>query len=86
MNTIDRWTLLPPNKNVCQQCAVDHDPELPHNQQSVYWQYWFLSQHNRWPTWTDAIAHCTEDMKAFWIDELAKRGIEVQEVSPSEQT
>jgi hypothetical protein len=57
---------------------VKHAPELPHNQQSLYWQYWFWSQHQRWPTWKDAMAHCTEEMKGLWRVELGKHGIEVE--------
>lgn len=86
MNKISPWTLLQPRKDVCQQCAVDHPPDLPHDQQSLHYQYWFFSQHNRWPTWADAMAHCDEDMKVVWIEELAKHGIEIQEVAASEQT
>ena len=70
--------LLPPKADVCQQCAVKHPPEHPHNQQSLYWQYWFWGQHGRWPTWADAMEHGTPDMKAFWVTELAKHNITVK--------
>ena len=53
--------LLPCAKNVCPACAVDHPPEHPHNMQSLYYQYWFLQRFGRWPTWADAIAHCSEE-------------------------
>lgn len=69
--------LLPPKPGLCQQCAVDHPPEHPHNQQSLYWQYWFYGKNGRWPTWFDAMAHCTPEMKAYWTDALAKHGIKV---------
>ena len=59
-------TLLPPPADVCQACAVDHPHDQPHNQLSLHWQYWFYARHNRWPTWTDAMAHCTEEVKAVW--------------------
>lgn len=71
--------LLPCAPDVCQCCAVKHDPDMPHNQQSLYWQYWFYGQHQRWPTWKDAMAHCTPEMKAHWVSELKKYGIEVPE-------
>jgi hypothetical protein len=57
-------TLLPCKKNVCQECAVDHPKDHPHNADSLYYQYKFLDQHGRWPTWEDAIAHCNEEVKA----------------------
>lgn len=51
---------------------MNHEPELPHNQQSLYYQYYFYADHNRWPTWADAVAHCTEAMKSFWKEKLAE--------------
>jgi hypothetical protein len=64
-------------KGTCPICATAHEPELPHNQQSLAYQYKFYDENGRWPTWADAMEHCTEDMKAFWIAELAKKGIKV---------
>lgn len=69
--------LMPPPPDKCQQCATDHDPEMPHNQQSLYWQYWFYGKHGCWPTWSDAMAHCSNEMKAAWTKELKKHGVEV---------
>lgn len=68
-------TLLPCKKGgVCQECAVDHRPEEPHNQQSLYYQYKFYGEHGRWPTWKDAIAHCNEVTQVMWEKELKRRG------------
>lgn len=58
--------LLPPAPHLCQQCAHDHPPEFPHNQQNLYWHFWFRKQHGRSPTWEDAMAHCSEEMKESW--------------------
>lgn len=69
--------LVPPPPDTCQQCATKHDPDMPHNQQSLYWQYWFYGTHGRWPTWLDAMAHCSNEMKAAWTKELKKHGVEV---------
>lgn len=69
--------LLPPKPDVCQSCATKHDPGMPHNQQSLYWQYHFYGQHGRWPTWADAMAHCSKGMREFWIRELGARGVTV---------
>jgi hypothetical protein len=66
--------LLPPKPDVCQACASDHEPEEPHNQRSLYYQYAFLADHGRWPTWGDAMAHCSEGMREMWIVELRKLG------------
>lgn len=72
-------TLLPCGPGVCQECATHHDPAHPHNQQSLYWQYKFYGAHGRWPKWEDAMAHCSAEMKAWWIDELAKHGVVVEQ-------
>lgn len=55
--------LLPCKKGVCQECAVDHPSDQPHNAESLYYQYKFYAQHKRWPTWEDAMAHCTDEIK-----------------------
>lgn len=70
-------TLLPCAPDVCQECAVKHDPKMPHNQQSLHYQYKFYQQNSRWPTWNDAMAHCSPNMQAWWKKELGKRGIEL---------
>jgi hypothetical protein len=73
--------LMPCAPDVCQECAVKHDPEQPHNQQSLYYQYKFYAQHGRWPTWADAMAHCDREVREYWISALRERGIEVAEVN-----
>jgi hypothetical protein len=56
----------------CQECAGDHPHTDPHNQQSLYYQQRFRAQHGRWPTWSDAMAHCTPEIQARWKEELIK--------------
>ncbi len=63
----------------CPECATAHDPEEPHDQQSLAYQYRFYDKHGRWPTWADAMAHCPDDIKAFWTEALAERGVAVGE-------
>ncbi len=63
----------------CPECAVEHAPEQPHNRDSLAYQYKFHDQHGRWPTWADAMAHCPEEVKKIWTQELKKRGVEVLE-------
>lgn len=67
--------LLPPPPGVCRSCAVDHEPELPHDQTSLYWQYRFYRDAGRWPTWDDAMAHCTDEVKAMWKKAMAEAGV-----------
>lgn len=71
--------LLPPAPDKCQKCAVEHDDEMPHDQTSLHWQYWFYGQHGRWPTWNDALAHCIPEIKEQWIEGLKSRGIKMDE-------
>jgi hypothetical protein len=71
----DNVKLLPPAPGKCQQCAVDHEPELPHNQQSLHYQYWFYLRNQRWPTWTDAMRHCTPEMRYQFSAGLMERGV-----------
>lgn len=59
-------TLLPPAPGKCRVCATEHDPALPHNRDSLYYQMAFHQQHDRWPTWDDAMAHCADEVKARW--------------------
>lgn len=67
--------LLPPAPDVCQECAVKHAPADPHNRDSLYYQYHFYAEHHRWPTWEDAMSHCSEEVKEVWHRELKKLGI-----------
>ncbi len=66
-------------EGTCAECAVAHAPEQPHNQQSLHWQYHFRERHGRWPTWHDAMRHCTAEVKAHWLRELAGHGVDVGE-------
>jgi hypothetical protein len=75
MKKIGDFMLLPPAPDVCQECATKHEPEEPHNAQSLYYQYSFKAEHGRWPTWKDAIAHCSEEVKEAWTKELKARGV-----------
>jgi hypothetical protein len=75
--------LLSAKEGTCPECATDHPPHLPHNQQSLFYQYDFFGKHGRWPTWADAMAHCDQKMKDSWIAELGKIGIQVPGVLPA---
>jgi hypothetical protein len=52
--------------------AVDHPVEHPHNKDSLYYQFRFHGVHGRWPTWEDAMAHCSEKVKAVARKETPK--------------
>jgi len=65
-------------EGICPICATKHEKVQPHNQQSLAYQYKFYDKHGRWPTWKDAMEHCPEEIKEFWISELKKRGVEIE--------
>lgn len=65
----------------CPECAVAHTPEQPHNRDSLCYQYKFYDAHGCWPTWADAMAHCPDEVKVMWAEELKKRGVKVGRVS-----
>jgi hypothetical protein len=69
-----KMTLLRPAPHLCQECAVDHRPEDPHNAQSLYYGVKFKMQHERDATWADAVAHCTPAVREAWEAELRRMG------------
>jgi hypothetical protein len=68
----------------CPECAVAHDPQQPHDWQSLAYQYKYYDRHGRWPTWADAMAHCSPEVKALWRDALKEHGIIAGEESQGE--
>ncbi|HUX56340.1 MAG TPA: hypothetical protein VMV77_05170 [Bacteroidales bacterium] len=72
-----KMTMLKPAPDKCQECAKDHRPDMPHDPNSLYYQMQFQMKHSRWPTWTDAMAHCSQEMKDIWIKALAEKGIDI---------
>lgn len=55
--------LKPPHPDACQTCGARHDPTLPHNRYSLWYQIKFKAEHGRMPTWADAMAHCPDTIK-----------------------
>jgi hypothetical protein len=74
---IGTFKLLPAAPDVCPECAVKHEPQEPHNKDSLFYQVKFFMEHNRYPTWADALSHCADGLKDAWVRELQKRGIEI---------
>ncbi|HIR26554.1 MAG TPA: hypothetical protein IAB84_01140 [Candidatus Choladousia intestinigallinarum] len=66
-------------EGTCPECAVKHDPNQPHNKDSLTYQYKFYDKNGRWPTWKDAMQHCPEEVKAYWTNALAERGVTLDE-------
>jgi hypothetical protein len=60
---IEEIKVIPPRPGCCRLCAVRHRPEEPHDRDSLYYQNGFYKKYRRFPTWDDAMAHCTEEIK-----------------------
>lgn len=71
--------LMPTKPGVCPKCGIDHPEDQPHNRDTLLYQYTFYDEYGRWPSWADAMAHCSEAVKAVWTRELTNHGIEVGE-------
>lgn len=71
--------MLPGPPGSCEWCHVAHAPTEPHNRDSPPYQMKFHTLHKRYPTWTDAMAHCTPEVR--WRGELValmtKHGLEI---------
>jgi len=61
---------IPATPGMCMTCGTEHEPELPHNRQSLFYQYKFYDKYGRWPTWNDAMEHCSDEIKALWKEVL----------------
>lgn len=76
---VSGFVLLPPAGDVCDECAADHPPELPHDAHSLYYQLAFFARRGVAPTWHDAMAHCTDEVKQYWIEAMAEQGFVLDE-------
>lgn len=69
--------LLPAREGTCETCATKHEPDIPHNAQSIFYQMRFQLEHKRSPDWRDAMEHCSEDVRTLWTDHLGRLGVDV---------
>ena len=67
--------VIPPLPGSCRICATKHSKEEPHDRDSLYYQNWFIKRNKRFPTWEDAMSHCSEEVKKKYIKKLSRRGI-----------
>jgi hypothetical protein len=74
VNIMKEGTLLPPAPHLCQACAIEHHPTMPHNCQSMFFQYWFYQQNDRFPSWLDAMSHCSPEIQEQWKAALIEKG------------
>jgi len=69
--------LLPCKKGVCPECATEHEAWEPHNL-CLYYRYHFYGEYKRFPTWKDAMAHCSDEVKEKMKEVLKEHGISVE--------
>ena len=75
MDSMEEIKVVPTSPGSCPICATRHDPQEPHDRDSLYYQNWFRKRYKRFPTWEDAMSHCDEKTKRGYIRKLARRGI-----------
>ena len=78
MNVIEMkpMRLLPAKPGTCIQCASNHEPGLPHNAESLYYQMRFQMEHGRSATWADACAHLSDTIREEWKAAMKSLGRE----------
>ena len=77
---MDKTKVCPPGPGRCPICATKHGPKEPHDRDSLYYQNRFHRRHRRFPTWADAMAHCSAETKAAWREKLRKAGVAPEEL------
>lgn len=70
--------LAQPGPGECHLCNKAHAPEEPHNAQSMAYQYRFYAKEGRFPTWLDAMVHCSPQVQWIWTHTLEELGVDVQ--------
>lgn len=68
-----------PAPGQCPECAVVHPKESPHYAYGLFYQMRFKEEHGRWPSWIDAMAHCSEEIKKAFSAGLKKAGVDVNQ-------
>ena len=69
-----------PIPGACPTCATEHDPQDPHNPASLYYQHRFHRKNKRFPTWKDAMAHCSLLTQMVWRERLLAQGVPEEEL------
>ena len=65
--------ILAPVPGRCRVCAGAHKPGEPHERDSLYYQMRFYRENKRFPTWEDAMIHCSEERKNAFRAELSEK-------------
>jgi hypothetical protein len=71
------FNLLPPKDGCCRICAIAHDDDQPHDATTFYYRFLFKNTHGRDATWSDAMLHCSQEVKDAWTSYLNSIGVDV---------
>jgi hypothetical protein len=72
------FEIMPAPEGTCPECATPHEVGEPHNAQSLHYQYTFHKREGRWPTWADAMTHCSPETRETWTQGLIRAGVDVE--------
>ena len=73
--------MLPPGPGLCPVCAAQaHGDEMPHNRDSLYYQWWFASTYGRPPTWADAALSCSDETKVRLKKHLIEFNVPIEKM------
>ena len=70
--------IFPPREGACWICGDIHSSRDPHNAGSLLYQHRFRKRNGRYPTWADAMSHCSRKVKERWVRRLLEKGIRVE--------
>ena len=73
--SVEHVSILPLLPGTCPVCATSHDPALPHNRDSLYYQMRFQQKFGRFPSWADAMSHCDQHVRAVCMGLLTEHDI-----------
>lgn len=76
---MEKIKIKAPVPGACPQCATKHEADKPHDRNSLYYLYLFRKRNRRFPSWSDAMAHCDNKTKARWTQKLVSKGIPAEE-------
>lgn len=69
--------VLPPKAGACWVCGDVHNGRDPHNARSILYQHRFRKRNGRYPTWADAMSHCSRKTKEKWVERLNRCGVQI---------
>lgn len=74
---IEYFDIPPAPSGTCPECATIHDFDYPHDKNSLFYLYTFYYKYKRWPTWNDALNHCSIETKNMWNEFLKAKNIKI---------